>query len=115
VAWSAVLPSPNLEHLHGAAIPEIRRLISDEALRDYWLSGAAGGLSERQRISKLQALLRAIGPVDKLAEADSDTSAEPDREFDSLVTRVLRDAGFTQAQSAVSTASADVNDTDQSH
>ncbi len=86
-----------VELLRGAAIPEIRRLSSDVALRDYWLSGQGGGLSDRQRVSKLDVLLREIGPNAKLGESHAEEAPESDHEFDDLVTRVLTDAGFTKA------------------
>ena len=80
----------------GSGLPEIKRLISDEGLRDYWLSGQAGGLSERQRLSKLETLLHAIGPVQHLSELSSDRALALDGQFDELVIHVLRDAGFTE-------------------
>jgi hypothetical protein len=85
-----------LGHICGVALPEIKRLISDEGLRDYWLSGQAGGLSERQRLSKLETLLHAIGPVQHLSELSSDRALALDGQFDELVIHVLRDAGFTE-------------------
>jgi len=108
-----------LGHLRGAAIPEIRRLISDEGLRDYWLSGQGGGLSERQRLSKLETLLRAIGPVERLAKLNSDTAVDVDREFGDLVTGVLRAAGFspypTRPESGTSSPERDPGETDPKH
>jgi hypothetical protein len=85
-----------LRHICGVALPEIKRLISDEGLRDSWLPGQAGGLSERQRLSKLETLLRAIGPVQHLSELGSDQALALEGEFDELATNLLRDAGFTE-------------------
>jgi hypothetical protein len=75
-----------LGHICGVAFSEIKRLIGDEGLRAYWLSGQAGGLSERQRLSKLETLPRAIGPVQHLSELSSDRAL-------ALARRTIRRAG----------------------
>jgi len=40
--------------------------MTDEALRDLWLSGASPGLNEFERFKNLSVLLKAIGPSDLL-------------------------------------------------
>ena len=49
-----------------AAVPEISRYVSDEALRDLWLSGRSPGLGEYERLRYLAVLLKAISPGEHL-------------------------------------------------
>jgi hypothetical protein len=48
------------------AVPEIEKHLSDEALRDLWISGTAPGLTDFQRLVYLSLLLKTIGPNDLL-------------------------------------------------
>lgn len=47
-------------------VPELEKYISDEALRDLWLSGRAPGLTDFQRLMYVSVLLKALGPLDRL-------------------------------------------------
>ena len=47
-------------------IPEIQKYLSDESLRDLWLSGASPGLNQFERLKYLSVLLKAIGPTESL-------------------------------------------------
>ena len=53
-------------------VPEVEKYLSDEALRDLWLSGRSPGLTELERLQNLAALLSAIGPRDALPRVLSD-------------------------------------------
>jgi hypothetical protein len=48
------------------ATPEIEKYLSDDALRNLWLSGKSPGLTSFQRLVYLSALLKIIGPRDLL-------------------------------------------------
>lgn len=53
-------------YLRYQGVPHILSLIGDEALRDLWLSGDSPGLTDLQRLLNLSALVRMIGPVNRL-------------------------------------------------
>jgi hypothetical protein len=47
-------------------VPELKEYISDETLRDLWLSGSAPGLTDFQRLMNVSVLLKALGSLDGL-------------------------------------------------
>jgi hypothetical protein len=49
------------------AVPQVEKLLTDEALRDLWLTGNGGG-TKFQRLERLSILLKAIGPNELLQE-----------------------------------------------
>lgn len=55
-------------------MPDLLAHLSDEQLRDYWLSGNGGGLTDAMRLVNLAVMLKLIGPRDQvpavLAELD---------------------------------------------
>ncbi|MFT3893680.1 MAG: DUF4304 domain-containing protein [Anaerolineales bacterium] len=53
-------------------IPEMNKYITDEALRDLWLSGKSPSLTETERLEYLLALVREIGPSNAVAAIESD-------------------------------------------
>lgn len=53
-------------HLMKVAVPEISRYVSDEALRDLWLSGRSPGETDLMRLRYLAVLLNRIGPEEHL-------------------------------------------------
>jgi hypothetical protein len=53
-------------HVVRLAVPEIDRYISDEGLRDLWLTGRSPGLGDGERLRFLAILLNALGPQDWL-------------------------------------------------
>ena len=63
------------------AVPEIRKVLSDEALRDLWLAGKSPGLTDIQRLLYLSVLLKHAGPADRLggvlAELQSKAAGKP--------------------------------------
>ena len=50
------------ELLFSVALPRIEPLAADPALRDYWLTGHAPGLTDFERLMNLSALVAQIGP-----------------------------------------------------
>jgi hypothetical protein len=52
--------------LTNRAIQEINRYISDESLRDLWISGQSPSLTEFQRLIYLSVLLKELGPEELL-------------------------------------------------
>lgn len=108
--WWTITASTNLDELAGElldpietlAVPEIRRFISDEALRDLWLSGRSPGLTNAQRLSRLAILLRALGPAELLptitAEAEEANSDAARRIEANEIASVLLNAGFTSVE-----------------
>ncbi len=63
------------------AVPEVRRNLSDEALRDLWLAGRSPGTTDIQRLLYLSVLLQVIGPVERLdaviAELRAKSAGQP--------------------------------------
>jgi hypothetical protein len=59
-------------YLVDLVVPELEAHISDEALRDLWLSGRSPGLTDFQRLMNLSVLLKEIGPVDALSSVLKD-------------------------------------------
>jgi hypothetical protein len=55
-------------------LPAMRRVLSDEGLRDLYLSGHGGWLSNRQRLDRVIRLVREIGPHERLPELVADNS-----------------------------------------
>lgn len=53
-------------HLRELAIPEVKKYISDESLRDLWLTRRSPGLTELQRLEYLSVLMKALGPQESL-------------------------------------------------
>jgi hypothetical protein len=47
-------------------VPEIKRLLSEEALKILWLEGRSPGLTDIQRLKHLSVLLKALGPAEQL-------------------------------------------------
>src|SRR5262245_38306929 len=58
------------------AIPEISRLITNEALRDLWVSGKSPGLTNLSRLVNLSVLLHEIGPAIALPDVLSEYRKE---------------------------------------
>jgi hypothetical protein len=52
--------------LISSAIPEMTRYVTDEALRDLWLSGPSPGLTNLSRLMNLSVLVNEIGPSSAL-------------------------------------------------
>lgn len=55
-----------IDLLTNRAIQEINHYISDESLRDLWISGQSPSLTEFQRLMYLSVLLKEIGPAELL-------------------------------------------------
>lgn len=96
-----VLAAELIDPIERLAIPEIHHLISDEALRDYWLSGQYGGLTGTERIHRLRVLLRVLGPAERLAEFGEEAEQaerERARRDQQELAAIFRRLGFTQAE-----------------
>jgi hypothetical protein len=85
--------------LRNRGIPEIKRYIRAEDLRDLWLSGRSPGLTNLQRLRKLGVLLRKLGPAELVAriEADAEVAGQEAtlRRAQEELAAVLIRAGFT--------------------
>ena len=55
-----------LDNIINFGVPEIRKFIKDESLRDLWLSGKSPALTDFQRLMYLCVLLKQIGPSEIL-------------------------------------------------
>jgi hypothetical protein len=81
-------------------LPAMRRVLNDEGLRDLYLSGHGGWLSNRQRLDRVIRLVREIGPHDRLSELIAEQEQAERRapaeaaEFSNLVAGALSGAGF---------------------
>ena len=72
--WWSIGPTTHVDalgdeierHVIQVAVPEIDRYISDEALRDLWLSGRSPGETDVVRLRNLAVLLNRIGPKEHL-------------------------------------------------
>jgi len=53
-------------------VPEVLKYMSDESLRDMWLSGRSSSLTKVQRLTYLSVLLREIGPRELLTTVQAD-------------------------------------------
>jgi len=61
-----------LGQLRTVALPEMERLVRDEALRDLWLKGQSPALTELQRLQNLAVLLSLLGPAEALPRVMED-------------------------------------------
>ena len=52
--------------LRSVVIPAVQQHLTDEALRDLWLTGRAPGATDIQRLLCLSVLLKDLGPADRL-------------------------------------------------
>jgi hypothetical protein len=100
-AQTALAPLGNelVHYLESAAIPQLDKYASDEAIRDRWLGERSTGLNWNTRL-RLRRLLEALRPRELLDEIPLDDD-EGDRkraaERTEWMHTVLRDAGFEQS------------------
>lgn len=59
-------------NMYKVIFPIINKYISDEALRDLWLSGQSPGISSVRRLMYLSVMLRALGPIESLNDVSRD-------------------------------------------
>lgn len=77
------------------AVPALFTHVSDEALRDEWLTGRSPGLTEMQRLMYLTILLKEIGPDDALASAIAELKKTSEgKPIESIVVRHLQKLGL---------------------
>lgn len=72
------------------AIPEINMYISDEALRDLWLTGKSPGLTKLQRLEYLSVLLKSLGP-EALLKPTLDQLRETTDDAEVFIERLMRE------------------------
>ena len=81
--------------IEDVVVPAVMAHITDEALRDEWLTGKSPGLTEVQRLMHLAVLLKQIGPQNALssvvAELESKSEGKP---AEAIVARHLQKLGL---------------------
>ena len=63
------------DYLLSLAVPEIKKYIDDESLRDLWLSGKSPSLTKIERLRYLRMLVKDLGPYDQLADIEQQLNA----------------------------------------
>lgn len=89
-----------IQALMAYGLPAMRGVLADEGLRDLYLSGHGGWLTNRQRLDRVVRLVRQIGPQERLPELLAEQEQAERRapaeaaEFSNLVAGVLSGTGF---------------------